>query len=208
MAHAYPEEFIPIGDAFERACLTIEDFSFLETQPANDDEVKPGARQDDIVNRHDYATRKVERLMRNALADGNLHPFIRVVNGQFERLVSREEWRKESFGIPNIENVPHHLANPGPDTDGQPIFLKISEFEDWLGTQPKIRPALPLSQSKKMGELDRDLYPEMSALLKRGDATSVTQAARQVADRAKTRGGTLESVTKRLARGYQKHRRS
>jgi len=72
--------------------------------------------------------------MRDALADGELYPLIKEPNGQFERLMEREEWRPEAFGIPGLDNIPDHLTNPGVDTDGRPVLLEISNFQDWLAT--------------------------------------------------------------------------
>jgi hypothetical protein len=76
--------------------------------------------------------------MRDALADGTLLAFIKAPNDQMEQPVDRESWRQQAFGVAGIESVPHHLTNPGPDTDGRPVFLKSKNFEIWLKThQPK-----------------------------------------------------------------------
>jgi hypothetical protein len=124
-----PERFLPLGEAYQQAFDAIENWT-------------PGVAKNDAelheqLNKRDAAERKVERLMRNALADGLLCPFIRATNGPIEKLVYREEsdrekWRQESFGVPGIQNVPDHLTNPGPDTDGRPIFLSTSNFKRWL----------------------------------------------------------------------------
>jgi hypothetical protein len=87
-----------------------------------------------FIHKHDSASRRVERLMRNALADGRLHAFVKARNGRIERLIEREEWRQEAFGIPGIDNISHHITNPGPDTEGQSVLLKISNFQEWLTT--------------------------------------------------------------------------
>ena len=155
--------------------------------------------------------------MRDALADGKLLAFIKVGNGQMEQLVDRESWRPEAFGFPVIESVPDHPTNPGPNTNGQPVFIKTSNFQDWLTahnfTMPNTfddvsasSPAFNLP--RKIREFDLGLYPTMSNLLAQGEATSIAEAATLVADRAKTRGGTRESVIKRLARGYSKTKTS
>jgi hypothetical protein len=84
--------------------------------------------------------RRVERLMRAALADGRLDVY-RAPSGEIERLLDREEWRREALGIPGIDNVPDPVTNPGPDTGGRPVFLKISAFQEWLtSSQREINP--------------------------------------------------------------------
>jgi len=130
MADTYdPKIFIPLGDAYQQAFDAIEGWT-------------PGVANNDVelheqLNKRDAAERKVEGLMRDALADGLLCPFIRATNGPIEKLVYREEsdrekWRKESFGVPGIQNVPDHLTNPGPNTDGRTVFLSTSNFKQWL----------------------------------------------------------------------------
>jgi hypothetical protein len=148
MAHTYPgPEFILVEDAFEQACSVIEDCDGLLNRRPFIEETKDAAgrtklkelvepeERSKIIDDYEAARRRVEQLMRKAFADGVLHSYIRAKNGQAERLVGRKEWRQEAFGIAGIENVPHHLTSPGPDTDGQPVFVKISEFEDWLARQ-------------------------------------------------------------------------
>jgi hypothetical protein len=128
MADTFPEGFIPIGDAFAKALSSIKDCnSVLKRELAGDQE-----RIDKFFDDYDAMARDVEKLMRAALADGDLPAFIKAHNGQMEQLVDRKSWRQEAFGVPGIENVPHHLTNPGPDTDGRPIFLRSSDFESWL----------------------------------------------------------------------------
>ena len=127
MADTFPEGFIPLGDAFALALSAIEDCAALLQHEATTD-----AELHDLINKHETIERRVESLMRDALADGDLHAFIRTKSGQIEELVDREDWRQKSFGVPGIENKPHHLANPGPDTGNAPVLLKTSNLEDWL----------------------------------------------------------------------------
>lgn len=144
MADTYDDEkFIPLGIAFEQALSALEDCETLlkdprllppytattEWPPASDPE------RNDLLNKYDDIVRRVERLLRDAIADRHLPLFKKAQNDQMERIVDQEEWRRLSFGIPGIENVPHHLTNPGGDTNGQPVFLKIGDFEDWLANQ-------------------------------------------------------------------------
>lgn len=70
--------------------------------------------------------------MRDALADGSLQTFVRTPNNHVERLVEREDWRREAFGIPNLESVADPVLNPGVDTDGQPVLVRVDDFREWL----------------------------------------------------------------------------
>ena len=131
MADTFPEGFIPIRDAFDKALSSIKDCnSVLKRELAGDQE-----RINKFFDDYDAMARDVEKLMRAALDDGDLPAFIKAHNGQMEQLVDRKSWRRESFGVPGIENVPHHLTNPGPDTHGQPVFLSTSNFQKWLEQQ-------------------------------------------------------------------------
>jgi hypothetical protein len=129
MAHSCPEGYLPINEAFEQACSVWEgcqEPARLVDEAHTDDELA------DRLDKYDAARRRVERLLRAALDGGQLHPFYRAPNGQIERLLDREEWRREAFGVSDIDNIPHHVTSPGPDTEGQPVLLKISNFQEWL----------------------------------------------------------------------------
>jgi hypothetical protein len=139
MAHTFPEGFIPIGDAFAQALEATEDCAPLLRSI---DEAKTNDERFGLFDKYDAVLRRVEKRMRSAIADGDLRPFMRGQSGQIEQMVDRKgflEDRKgfprESFGVPGIENVPHHLTNPGPDTHGQPVFLSTSNFQKWLEQQ-------------------------------------------------------------------------
>ena len=177
MVHTIPVGFIPLADAFAQAVSELADF----TQSALDE--RGSDTEHDYFNRRDKIVRQIEKSMRNALADRDLSVFVDTPDGPRE-LVEREEWRELSFGIPNIENVSHHLTSPGPDSNGHPTFLKTSDFQDWLTKQNKNNPGA-VRLPKKIRELDSALYPKMFDLLNRGEATSIAQAAIQVAPRQK-----------------------
>jgi hypothetical protein len=132
MAHTFPEGFIPIGDAFAQALEATEDCAPLLRSI---DKAKTNDERFGLFDKYDAVLRRVEKRMRSAIADGHLRPFMRGQNGQIEQIVDREGFRRESFGVPGIENVPHHLTNPGPDTHGQPVFLSTSNFQKWLEQQ-------------------------------------------------------------------------
>jgi hypothetical protein len=129
MAHSCPDGYLPMGDAFEQACSVLEGGEEL-------DRLVDGAanEQADNFDKYDKVRQRVERLMRATLADGQLDAFFRAPSGEIERLLDREEWRREAFGIPDIANIAHPVTSPGPDTEGQPVLLKISDFQGWLTT--------------------------------------------------------------------------
>jgi hypothetical protein len=145
MAHSCPDGYLPINDAFEQACSELEGGGenlvrlVDEATAATDDERADrwADRVDELGAAHlrvDTVRWRVERLMRDALADGRLDVFYRAPSGEIERLLDREEWRREAFGIPDIANIAHPVTSPGPDTEGQPVLLKISDFQRWLTT--------------------------------------------------------------------------
>ena len=121
MAYTCPDGFIPLSDAFMRALSALEDctpLAHLIDEAITDDE------RDGRINKYDAVVRRVERLIRNAIADGHLQASIKAQNGQVEQLTDREEWRQEAFGVPGIDNVSHHLTNPGGDTDASSFFRR------------------------------------------------------------------------------------
>jgi hypothetical protein len=101
---------MPLGEAF------VEAHSVLEK--GDDYEIE--------------SERRIERLMRNAIADGPLQLFVRTGPNQLERIVECEEWRQEAFGFPALDNVADPVMSPGVDTDGRPVFAKIVDFREWL----------------------------------------------------------------------------
>ena len=163
MADTFPEGFIPVGDAFAEALSSIKDCKSVLKEKLVGDQQRINKFFDD----YDAMERDVERLMRDALADGDLLAFIKTRSDQVEQLEDRESWRKESFGVPGIESIPHNLTNPGPDTDGRPAFLKSDDFESWL------RP-YRLKRNKRAGAPIKYDWPDaknfaMGLLSKQGD---------------------------------------
>jgi hypothetical protein len=133
MVHTYPDdEFIPLAGAFEQV-VTPSELCTAACQSIGSAATQ--AERDDAFERYDQAKRQIEKAMRTAIADGKLPVFRRASNNQIERIVDPTGFRHKSFGIPDIENIPHHLTSPGPDTDGQPVLLKKSDFHAWLSGQ-------------------------------------------------------------------------
>jgi integrase len=128
MAHTYPgAEFILIADAFDQACSVLEDCDGLLNRSPFFEETKDAAgriklkelvepeERSKIINNYDDARRRIERLIRDDIADGVLHLYIRAENGQVERLVSREEWRQVWTADDEaafLKSAPVHLHLP------------------------------------------------------------------------------------------------
>lgn len=124
---SYPENFIPIVDAFERAFAVLAPGTpSMKGDPKDlsDDEL------DEFFRARDQAGGKVERLFRTALADGALVPWVSSA-GQLQVLSDREDWRPAAFGIPGFESRTHHLTNPGPNDDRE-VFIERRNLDAWL----------------------------------------------------------------------------
>ncbi|HEV2508614.1 hypothetical protein [Bosea sp. (in: a-proteobacteria)] len=145
-AHTLPNGHEWLSDAFERAWRTIEDSEkhFLAlSQRVPDEEFSKefgstwvGA-PNEVWNAYDESRRRVERLMRTALASGHLRAMIRDTRtGEPAELANRERWIEAiSFGVPGLSTELHHLTCPGPRTDGAPVFVRGDELERFIHLQ-------------------------------------------------------------------------
>jgi hypothetical protein len=129
MPHTCPDGYIPLGDAYGKALSVLEEHEALVRLI---EEARTSEESQQSFHNYDVVGRRVERRMRDALADGSLPTFIRTPHNTMERPIEREPWRQEAFGIPNIDNVADPVTNPGVETGGQPVFVKIEDFEAWL----------------------------------------------------------------------------
>jgi hypothetical protein len=139
MTHSYPQGYIPIADAWQEACSKLAP---PQSKPLDN------ATFDDHVA-YDARVRIVERLMRNALVDGLLPVFVQTKNGETERLTDREQWRAAAL-VPDTANIPEPVTTPGPETDGRPALLKVSDFQEW------IRRAAPIDAVSVADEVEKD----------------------------------------------------
>jgi hypothetical protein len=128
--------------ATAEAELSVADTELADTEAVLNDKL--------AVRTDKYAAeeRRIERLMRDALADGLLLTWIEGPDGQPKCLLDREAeaWRKEAFGSANIASIPDLEVpsfNPGPDTEGKPAFVEKSVFENWLEPAPSTPVAEP-----------------------------------------------------------------
>lgn len=142
---SFPPNFIPIVDAFNQA---VDRLSPQIAGPAEDPKDLSQAELIDFEDtlgeffqRKDAAARPVERLFRDALADGYVKAWVKnPATGLMEELIDavsgREAWRQMAVGIPGFELRTHHLTNPGPN-DERPIFIERGQFEAWIGMAAK-----------------------------------------------------------------------
>jgi hypothetical protein len=131
---SFPPNFIPIVDAFNEA---VEKLALPVA--AGPDISLPGTAEfedefDVFAQRQDEAARAVERLMRDALADGDLDPWVVGPTGMeilFDGVDGRESWRQEALGAPGFEHRTHHLTSPGPNDD-RAVFLDRTALRGWI----------------------------------------------------------------------------
>jgi hypothetical protein len=126
---SFPPNFIPIVDAFAQAFnkLAPVDIVRWAEAPIEEDFAKfDQAKLDEF----DEAKRKVERLFRDALADGVLDAWVNGRQGM-EMLSDLESWRPAAVGIPGFESRTHHLTNPGPDDERQ-VFIERGQLKTWI----------------------------------------------------------------------------
>jgi hypothetical protein len=142
---SFPPNFIPIVDAFNQA---VDRLSAQIAWPAEDPKDLSQAeliefedKLGEFFQRKDAAARPVERLFRDALADGYVKAWVKnPATGLMEELIDavsgREAWRQMAVGIPGFELRTHHLTNPGPSEE-RPVFIERGQFEAWIGMAAK-----------------------------------------------------------------------
>lgn len=169
-AHTLPNGHEWLSDAFERAWRTIEDSEkhsrALSQRVPNEEFSKEfggnwvGA-PNEAWNAYDESRRRVERLMRTALASGHFRAMIRDARtGEPAELANRERWIEAiSFGVPGLSTELHHLTCPGPETGGAPVFVRGDELERFIRLQ---QPALnSVAGADLIGRTPWALAPEI-----------------------------------------------
>src|ERR1700733_415143 len=139
---SFPPNFIPIVDAFDKAV------DRLSPQIAGRAENPKDLTQAELIDfedelgeffqRKDAAERPVERLFRDALADGHVKAWGKnPATGLMEELIAavsgREAWRQMAVGIPGFELRTHHLTNPGPSEEAGLYRAWAVRSLDWNG---------------------------------------------------------------------------
>ena len=131
MAESYPPTLMRIVDAFEQAVASLDP----SARPGDEYLSTLGGDEAYVYNKIDIAERRIDRLIRDALAYGELTPLVRS-GQQFEILSDREAWCVEAL-IPGFQAKTHHLLNPGP-VDDREVFIERKAFEKWLQSQTVI----------------------------------------------------------------------
>jgi hypothetical protein len=132
---SYPKNFIPIVDAFDQAVAALAPAKIAG--PAKDPNGLSNAElvefEDDLekfAQRKDEAAGRVERLFRDALADGVIDAWVKD-GAEMQVLSDRESWRPAAFGAPGFEPRTHHLTNPGPNDDRE-VVIDQGQLKTWL----------------------------------------------------------------------------
>jgi hypothetical protein len=129
---SFPPNFIPIVDAFYEAVAALEpaEVSGRAKDLSKAELVEFQDELDELYPRKDEAERKVERLFRDALADGWIDAWVNGRQGM-EMLSDRATWRPKAFGAPGFEPRTHHLTNPGPNDDRE-VFIEQGQLKTWI----------------------------------------------------------------------------
>jgi hypothetical protein len=168
------------------------------------------------INKYDAVCRQAEQSFREWVPREDVKAYVLDPNTGEWRQIDGSGWLSGCNFLPGIHEdfvTPDDMNLQGPSDaqfDGvlSKVFFDAEEFETKLQGQQAVLDLNPsLSAPKKMIELDSGLHSIMSDLLTKGEAASIAEAARQVAPRAKRRG-TLESVIKRLERGYSRQQKA
>jgi hypothetical protein len=175
---SFPPNFIPIVDAFNQAVAELapeiagpakDPSAYSKTEleiPVEiagrekglNDPSKFEIEFDESAQQVDEAERKVERLFRDALADGSVDAWVKnPATGLMEELIDavsgREAWRQMASGMPGFELRTHHLTNPGPNEE-RPAFVERGRFEAWIGIAAK-QLGIEARQEAQVAEISR-----------------------------------------------------
>jgi hypothetical protein len=143
-AQTLPDGFIWLGDAFERAWEAVEKGKRLVLaayrripDPGFSEGMGGGnGKQGDpaALRERNESRRRVEKEMRRAFSQGRIRAFIRdPKTGEPGELADREKWWENvSFGVPGLATKLNHLTCPGPETGGQPVFVRESELQSLI----------------------------------------------------------------------------
>jgi hypothetical protein len=132
---SYPKNFIPIVDAFDQAVAALAPVKIVG--PAKDPNDLSNAELiefedefDKFAQRKNEAGRGIERLFRDALADGVVDAWVKC-GAEMQVLSDRESWRPEASGVAGFEPRTHHLTNPGPNDDKE-VLIEQGQLKTWL----------------------------------------------------------------------------
>ena len=195
-----PLGHLALGDAFQQAFEALE----------NVDALRVG---DDVdFSRYDEAVRRVERRMRNALADDEICPRVRDPATELPvGLADREKWCVMSFTGLGLDTYVQRLTNPGPNTNGLPVGLDNLEFKKWLnkelGKSELVEGAssrASASWTKDLRGMRRDVAEAMIELWGGFPSVRPVIAEREIAARLKARDREVPINLGRMIRHIRK----
>jgi hypothetical protein len=234
--HFWREGFIFLTDAWKQACSRLGNYdeaarladealglraeeaqARLADKSITDDErataeaaleainVWLRVRTDEYVKR----LRPIERLMRDALADGPLYTWIERPDGQMRRLSDedREAWREAAPLHPDIASIPDPDFNPGPNTEGLPARLEESVFEEWMkqcetGAPGSPQPTAADSSARPRPPSDKDLKNFVEGHIRKTEEAGKTPTASGAEEAARDAlpGATRDRVREEFKR--------
>jgi hypothetical protein len=188
---SYPPNFIPIVDAFDQAVEALAPIDIVRWAKAP---IEPDFLEFDQakLDEFDEANRKIDRLFRDALADGVIDPWVNGVHGM-EKLSDRESWRTRPVGLPGFEPRTHHLTNPGPNEERE-VFIERGQLKTWIAMtatrQPTdaelddairktVGPDGRAPSQNKCAEIVRQTYPQVTRDRVRGRYPHVLPGLKQ-----------------------------
>lgn len=93
----------------------------------------------DALEWQDQARARIEHLMREDLAAGNLRAFAYLPGDlRFGEVADRTSWAASSV-FPGLETFVDPDTSPGPSVGGSPVFLERKAFKKWLATTVRSR---------------------------------------------------------------------
>jgi hypothetical protein len=97
-----------------------------------------------------------------------------------------------SFGGLGLGTYVQHLINPGPNTNGLPVALDITEFQQWLNNElsngePEVRGARTSGWHKKFAGMRRDVAQAMIEIWGGFPPGRPVIAEMEIADRLKSK---------------------
>jgi hypothetical protein len=191
-----PPGHLALGEAFQQAFGALENVDTLR-----------GGDDVDLFG-YDEAIRRVERRMRNALADGELCPRVSdPATGLPVALADREKWRVMSFTGLGLDTYVQHLTNPGPNTNGLPVGLDNLEFQSWLnkelGKSELVEGASSRASAawiKELRGMRRDVAEVMIELWGGFPSVRLVIAEREIAERLKAKNKEVPNDVGRMLR--------